>query len=73
MNESFWDAQNVEIEGRSIFEKIELFGKIVPGEKNSIFDALGSTQNQVRRATKMSRREHGFVYCWARGIRTNFF
>ena len=51
VNESFWDAQNVEIDGRSIFEKeIELFGKIVPGEKNSIFDALGGRPGVPRGA-----------------------
>ena len=40
LGESFWDVQNVEIEGRSIFEKNQI-GKIAPGEKNVIFDALG--------------------------------
>ena len=42
LGESFWDTQNVEIEGRSIFEKIKLSGKIVPREKDHMFDALGS-------------------------------
>ena len=44
VNENFWDAQNVEIEGRSIFEKKSNFlEKSSPAKKNTIFDALGGS------------------------------